>query len=114
MSAMITTTTTEYTYTSVTAVIARLAGNLSEDFDLPLEETVDRLAGRMIDNATDARTRGGQWARESTTEQIDEVLFYGTVALDVLDGDVERPSVGNVREHTLRLARRGMASGLDC
>ena len=91
-------------YPTVTATIARLASSFADDFGTSLEETVDRIAQGMVDNASDARTRRGVWASESTSEQIEAALFYGSVARDVLDGSIARPSTGNVREHTLRLA----------
>ena len=45
-----------------------------------------------------AMARTGVWNAESTTEQIEAVLFIGSVARDAIAGDVVRPSVGNVRD----------------
>lgn len=68
------------------------------------EAALDRVAELAVENASLARTRGGHWARESTSEQIEAALFQGSVARDVLDG-VDRPSTGNVRTYALGLLR---------
>ena len=71
-----------------------------EHFDA--NSALDYACKHATDNATEARTRGGQWAYESTSEQIEEALFFGSVASDILDGETTRPSVGNVREYALK------------
>lgn len=55
---------------------------------------VTRLAG-------EARTRTGMFTVEMRSELLEEWLFLGSVARDILDGDVSRPSTGNVREFAL-------------
>lgn len=91
-------------YPNTTALIARTARNFGPMLNLTPAEAVDRVARSVVDSAHDARTRTGTWARETTTQQIDDAMFQGTVAADILDGTVARPSVGNVRAHTLALA----------
>lgn len=45
----------------------------------------------------DARNRTGAYKGETTTEQIEAAKFYAMVAEEALLGNVDRPSVGNVR-----------------
>lgn len=97
------TATPNVTYPSTTALIASTASTVASMLDITAEEAVDRFARTMVENAHDARTRGGRWAQESTTQQIEDAMFQGAVAADVLDGTVSRPSIGNVRAHTLAL-----------
>lgn len=67
---------------------------------LSAEDALDFAARAATANASDARTRGGIWATESTSEQIEETLFFGSVARDALEG-TSRPSTGNVRSYVL-------------
>jgi hypothetical protein len=85
------------------ATAARVAvelGGLSPDDALTL------AARNAVDEAHLAATRGGRWAVESTTAQIDAVTFQGSVARDILDGTVSRPSTGNVRAYAFALLTR--------
>lgn len=59
-------------------------------------EAVDLACRDAIEDAIAAASRSGIWARESTQEQIEAVLFQGSVARDALEGTF-RPSVQNVR-----------------
>lgn len=67
------------------------------------DEAIDTACDHARITAHNARTRHGIWARETTTRQIEDTLFQGSVAADILDGKVERPSTGNVRAYTLNL-----------
>lgn len=77
--------------------VARTAAS----FGMEPEKALDFAAAATKQTATDARTRGGIWASETTTRQIEDALFQGSVASDILDGTVERPSTGNVRAYAL-------------
>lgn len=92
-------------YQDATTKIAEITRALAPtvEFQATPEEFLDVIARGFVDNATDARTRTGAWAFESTSEQIENALFYGTVASDILDGTVERPSTGNVRQYALNV-----------
>lgn len=70
---------------------------------------LDMVARNAQAEATLARTRGGRWAQESTTAAIDEALFAGSVARDILDGAVFRPSTGNVRNYALGVLQAVLA-----
>jgi hypothetical protein len=82
------------------ARVAVELGGMSADDALSL------AARGAVSEAHAAATRGGRWAVESTTEQIDATLFQGSVARDILDGTVSRPSTGNVRAYALALLTR--------
>lgn len=77
---------------------ARIAVELG---GLTPEQALDLVARNATQNATQARTRGGRWAQETATATIDEALFAGSVARDILDGAIFRPSTGNVRNYAL-------------
>lgn len=83
--------------------IANLASIRMECTDEPREDALTTAAESFIANAQDARTRSGSYRFETTSEMIEDVLFHGSVARDILDGDVSRPSVGNVRAYALSL-----------
>ena len=68
-----------------------------------VETALNAAARTFIDRASDARTRRGAFAGETTSEQLEDVMFLASVAHDILDGDVSRPSTGNVRAYTLSL-----------
>lgn len=68
---------------------------------LTADQALGFAARAAVANAENARTRTGIWASESTKEQIEEVLFFASVARDALDGTTSRPSTGNVREYVL-------------
>lgn len=70
---------------------------LATSFGKTPDEAMNLAAEAAVKSGHDARTRGGIWASESSAEQIEDALFMATVARDVLDGRVARPSVGNVR-----------------
>lgn len=67
------------------------------------EAALDMAAKQAVQTATDARTRSGIWSSETSSRQIEDALFQGSVARDVLDGEVSRPSTGNVRSYALGL-----------
>ena len=102
-----TTATPNYNYPSVATMVAEQANLVLEilgaDSGTRPEEAVDQVARALVTRATDARTRNGSWASETTTEEVEAALFYGMVARDILDGKVARPSTGNVRAYTLAL-----------
>ena len=58
-------------------------------------------AVKTLEGARDARTRSGVFAFETSSEQIAEWAFIGAVAGDIVDGNISRPSTGNVREYAL-------------
>lgn len=90
------------TLTIPIAVANIVAGaRVGVSFGLEPEVALDMAADNAKQTATDARTRGGIWASETTTRQIEDALFQGSVASDILDGTVERPSTGNVRAYAL-------------
>lgn len=68
--------------------------------------TTEQALAIVIDglkrDATDARNRGGWWRYESTTEQIDAVLFAGSIAEDVR-ANTFRPSTGPVGDYVRSL-----------
>lgn len=103
-------TDTQPTVTSYSDALDILAGNVRMALDLApgltIYSVVDRIAAHTVENATLASTRGGHWATESTPAQIEDALFMGTVASDVLDGTVARPSIGNVRNALIHRAAR--------
>ena len=45
--------------------------------------------------------RTGWWAEELSTETIEQWKLFNSVAEDILDGTVSRPSTGNVRNYAL-------------
>ncbi|HCS2945719.1 TPA: hypothetical protein OQU49_004318, partial [Shigella flexneri] len=97
----------DYSYPSVAALVADQATLALEmfgtEFGMRPEAAVDQVARTLVTRATDARTRYGFWASETTTEEIEAAMFYGAVAQDILDGKIARPSTGNVRAYTLAL-----------
>lgn len=100
-------TTPNYGYPSVAALVAEQANLMLEMFgaesSISPEAAVDQVARTLVKRATEARTRNGSWAFETTAEEVEAALFYGMVARDILDGKVERPSTGNVRAYTIAL-----------
>lgn len=72
------------------------------------EQALDVVAINAKTEATRARQRTGLWASETTSSAIEEALFAGSVARDILDGTIERPSTGNVRQHALRTLRAAL------
>lgn len=83
--------------------IANLASIRMEFTDETREDALTTAAESFIANAQDAHTRSGSYRFETTSEMIEDVLFHGSVARDILDGEVSRPSVGNVRAYALSL-----------
>lgn len=65
------------------------------------EAALDTACELAVQNAQNALDRVGQWASRATTQQIEEAVFHGSVAQDILDGTVTRPSTGNVRAYAL-------------
>lgn len=65
------------------------------------EEALILAAKLAVQDAHRARTRDGYWAYETSSEALEDAVFAGSVASDVLDGTVTRPSTGNVREYAL-------------
>ena len=92
---------------SATANAAQSIANLAVlRMELAVESREDALtaaAETFISNAQDAHTRSGSYRFETTTEMLEDVLFHGSVARDIIDGEVSRPSVGNVRAYALSL-----------
>lgn len=83
--------------------IANLA-SLRMDFAGETPEVALMGAARgFIDNADKARARGGEYRFETSSETMEDILFHASVAGDILDGEVSRPSVGNVRAYALSL-----------
>lgn len=66
-------------------------------------DALDFAAQSAREVAHDARTRTGFYTTETTTRQIEDATFVGSVAADILDGTTERPSTGNVRAYALAL-----------
>lgn len=89
------------TYPTVVEFLARNASMVIELGGMTPEAALDLAARKSIETATAARTRTGIYAQETSSETIEEVLFYAAVARDVLDGEAFRPSVGNVRQAAL-------------
>jgi hypothetical protein len=90
----------EYSYPTVVPAIARTALVAVELGGMAHEDAVIQAAKITLDMAKAARSRTGIYAREMTTETLEEIAFHGSVARDILDGSV-RPSVGNVRQAVL-------------
>ena len=74
------------------ALAARVAVDLG---GMSPEDAADLVARNAIKDAAAAAGRTGIWAREATSEQIEAILFQGSVARDAIEGN-SRPSVGNV------------------
>lgn len=87
--------------TAVANIVA--AARVGVEFGMTAEAALDMAAANAKQTAVDARTRNGVWAYESTTRQIEDAMFQGSVASDILDGSVSRPSTGNVRTYALSL-----------
>ena len=85
------------------ASIANLATMRKDLAGEDIETALNTAAQTFIDQASDARTRRGNFAQETTSAQMEDVMFLASVAHDILDGDVSRPSTGNVRAYTLSL-----------
>ena len=83
--------------------IANLASMRMDLAGEDVETALNAAAQTFIDRASDARARRGDFARETTSAQLEDVMFFASVAHDILDGDVSRPSTGNVRAYTLSL-----------
>ena len=88
-------------YAEVIEVIARNATIAVELGGMSPAKAIDIAARTSIGTATAARTRTGIYAQETTSEMIEEIQFHAAVARDILDGEVSRPSVGNVRQAAL-------------
>ncbi len=69
---------------------------------LSTESALAQILNDLMQDATDARTRGGRWARESTSEEIDAALWRGSIARDTLD-NTSRPSTGPVGDYVRAL-----------
>lgn len=74
------------------------------------EEALTLAAEGSRKNARDCAQRTGIWASTTTSEQIEAALFQGSVAADILDGTISRPSTGNVREYALAAVREVLAN----
>jgi hypothetical protein len=92
------------------SAIAESAANLANAARIGVDlagvdkaHALDAVCRDAVSIAHKARTRDGFFAREFTTAQLEPYLFQGSVAADILDGTVERPSVGNVRQYALDL-----------
>lgn len=90
-------TTMLNTYTDAIEALATAARMGVELAAMEPAAAVDLACQNAVANASDARTRNGIWAFESTADQIEDAVFMGTVARDALDG-VSRPSVGRVQD----------------
>ena len=102
------TTTRVATAAAQIAASARTAVDLGQQPDAALD-----LAARCAQqHAADARNRRGVFRTETSAEAIEEALFTGSVAADILDGTISRPSTGNVREFALAVLATDTA-GLD-
>lgn len=66
--------------------------------DLSKTQAAKLVCENAVEESDAAMSRTGVWNAESTTEQIEAVLFQGSVARDAIRGDVSRQSVGNVRQ----------------
>ena len=83
--------------------IANLASMRMEYMGETRDDALTSAARGFIANAEDARARRGVYRFETSSETIEDVLFHASVARDILDGNVSRPSVGNVRAYALSL-----------
>lgn len=93
---------------TIPAAVANIVtgAHVAVTFGVEPEEALNMAARNVRQTATDARTRGGIWAGETSSRQIEDALFQGSVAADILDGTVSRPSTGNVRAYALDLLAR--------
>ena len=66
-------------------------------------DALTHAATDMVADAKDARKRVGAFAATVSADNAELWVFHGSVASDVLDGSIVRPSVGNVRAYTLAL-----------
>lgn len=86
--------------TNSIAILASMRMDLAGE---DVETALNAAAQNFIDQASDARARRGAFARETTSAQLEDVMFLASVAHDILDGDASRPSTGNVRAYALSL-----------
>jgi len=93
------------TYTEAVKEIATMA-QFGQELGLGFEEAIDKAVEAARHNSVQAQHRQGPWRWEIPTERLDWVFFVGVVAKDVADGNISRPSVGNVRE-AVRACMRG-------
>lgn len=84
------------TIPEILTVLARCA-NIRYETGYSRTEAMDMVAQNAIDVAQDAAQRRGTFQDECTTEELESAAFYGSVGADVMDGNISRPSVGNVR-----------------
>ena len=85
------------------ATIANLAAMRVDFAGETAETALNEAAQAFITQASDARARRGVFTQETTSEQMEDVRFLASVARDILDGEVSRPSTGNVRAYALSL-----------
>jgi hypothetical protein len=84
------------------AILANAARIGVELAGLDKEAALDVAISQFIETGHQARTRGGIWARETSTEQIDAALFQSSVAKDARD-NTARPSTGPMCDFVLGL-----------
>jgi hypothetical protein len=89
------------TYATAVAAIARTAVVAVELGNYTPKDAILFAAAQFVDTGRAARTRTGVYAFETKTETLEDAFFHAGVAHDVIDGDVSRPSVGNVRQAAL-------------
>ena len=85
------------------ATIANLATMRVDLAGEATETALNAAAQAFIDQASDARLRRGVFAEETSPERMKDVFFIASVARDIIDGEVSRPSTGNVRAYALSL-----------
>jgi hypothetical protein len=84
------------------AIIANSARIGVELAGLDKEAALDVAISTFIETGHQARTRGGIWARQTSTAEIDAALFQASVAKDARD-NTARPSTGPMRDYVLSL-----------
>ena len=63
-------------------------------------EALHFTAKSLISRGNSANSRSGVWSSETTCEQIEEALWFASVAQDILDNTF-RPSTGPVGDYAL-------------
>lgn len=72
------------------------------------EDAVDRAARLVEVDAKKAANREGIFAGVMTYELLEEWRVLGSVARDIINGTVVRPSTGNVREYAINAVREAV------
>lgn len=90
---------------AITEAVAQITSTVPglRNYGIDTEAAVIECATVAVESARRARSRIKPFDREMNTEQLEDIAFLGSVAQDILDGAVSRPSTGNVRQYAISL-----------